>query len=180
MSVSTYILVALQKLLLRICAWWHDSQLSTMLASVSSISGILVLGCQPSWCTLKFRACFDISHTCSQVENFTDTTSAKWEVAMNTPHKVKPVKTTLSNTCFVQITKFNQDLVWLTYCLTVNSVTHSSSASPIPGVTYSHTLLIQLLTIALVQTTWKIVLPAVPLLLCFDLLLQKRVNRTVA
>jgi hypothetical protein len=39
-----YTLIALQKLLLGVCSWWHDIQISTILASVSSISGIPVLG----------------------------------------------------------------------------------------------------------------------------------------
>jgi hypothetical protein len=30
---------------------------------VSSIFRILVLGCVPSWCTLKFTACFDVLHS---------------------------------------------------------------------------------------------------------------------
>jgi hypothetical protein len=39
---------------------------------------------------------------------------AKWELAMNTPHKAKSVETTLSNTRFVQIAKSDQELVQLT------------------------------------------------------------------
>jgi hypothetical protein len=82
---------------------------------VSSISSIPVLGRLPSWCTLKFTACFDVSHstthTCGQAANFTDTAFAKLELAMNTQHKVMTVKTTLSSTRFVQITKFNENLV---------------------------------------------------------------------
>jgi hypothetical protein len=50
-------------------------------------------------------------HTHSWVANFTDTTFTKQELAVNPLHKVKSVKTTLSNTRFVQITKSNQDLV---------------------------------------------------------------------
>jgi hypothetical protein len=52
------------------------------------------------------------------MENFTDTTCGKLHqhhlqtgVAMNTLRKMKPVKTALSNTHFVQITKPNLDLV---------------------------------------------------------------------
>jgi hypothetical protein len=56
-----YVLVALQKLLLDICSWWHEIQISAMLASVSSISGIPVLGRVPSCCTLEFTACFYFS-----------------------------------------------------------------------------------------------------------------------
>jgi hypothetical protein len=73
-----------------------------------SISGILVLGCPPPWCTLNLIACFDvlhsIVHTCGQAADFTDTAFAKWELAVNMLHKVKSVKTTLSNTCFIQNT----------------------------------------------------------------------------
>jgi hypothetical protein len=82
-----------------------------MLASVSSVSGIPVLGRPPSWRTLKFAACFVISHSSThnsgRAANFTDTTFAKREFAVNT----KSVKTTLSNTHFLQITKSNQDVV---------------------------------------------------------------------
>jgi hypothetical protein len=95
--------------------WWHDSQFSTTLASVSSISGISVLGHLPSWCTLKFTACFHVSHNIAHIHdraaNFTNTTFAKRKLAMNTLCKAKTVKTTLSNTHFIQITKSNQDLV---------------------------------------------------------------------
>jgi hypothetical protein len=50
-------------------------------------------------------------HNCGRAANFTDTTFAKPELAVNTLLKVKSVKTTLSNTHFVQITKSNQDQV---------------------------------------------------------------------
>jgi hypothetical protein len=85
-----------------------------MLASVTSISGIPVQGRPPSWCSLKLTICFDVLHstvhTPGLVANFTNTTFAKQELALNTLRKVKSVKTTLSNTLFIQITKSNQDL----------------------------------------------------------------------
>lgn len=46
------------KLLLGICSWWHDIQISAMLPCVSSISWIPVLGHPPSWYTLKFTTLF--------------------------------------------------------------------------------------------------------------------------
>jgi hypothetical protein len=46
---------------------------------------------------MDYRSCFSVFVRDGQVANFTDTTFAKWELAVNTPHKVKPVKTTLSN-----------------------------------------------------------------------------------
>jgi hypothetical protein len=54
-----------------------------------------------------------VSHTCGQVTNFTNTTFAfaKLTLAMSTLCKMKSVKTALSNTNFVQITKSNQDQV---------------------------------------------------------------------
>jgi hypothetical protein len=111
---ALYILLALHKLLLGIYSRWHEIQISVTLASVSSISEILVLGRPPSWCILKFTACFDVSHstahTRGQEANFTNTTFAKRELVMNTLHKVMSIKTTLSNTSFVQITKSNQGL----------------------------------------------------------------------
>jgi hypothetical protein len=86
-----------------------------MAASVASISRIVVLGHSPSWCTFNFTACFDVLHSTvhshGQVGNFIDTTFAKWELAMNTLHEVNSIKTSLSNTRFVQITKSSQDLV---------------------------------------------------------------------
>jgi hypothetical protein len=86
-----------------------------MIASVPSISGIPVLGRPSSWCALKFFACFDDSHSSAhnlgQAVNFTDTTFAKWKLTVSTLRKVKSLKDTLSNTCFLQITKSNQGLV---------------------------------------------------------------------
>jgi hypothetical protein len=86
-----------------------------MLASASSISGIPVLGRPPTWCTLKFTACFDVlhstAHTHGQAADLADTIFAKREMTVNTLHKLKSLKTTLSSTRFVRITKSNQDLV---------------------------------------------------------------------
>jgi hypothetical protein len=52
-----------------------------MLASVSSISGIPILGRLPSWSALKFVTCFlvshSIAHTRGREANFTCTTFAK-------------------------------------------------------------------------------------------------------
>jgi hypothetical protein len=58
-----FVRVAPQKLLLDIYSWWHDIQISAMLASVSSISRIPTLGRPPSWCTLKFTACVEEAHS---------------------------------------------------------------------------------------------------------------------
>jgi hypothetical protein len=100
-----------------------------MLVSVSNISGTPVLGRPPSWCTLKFIACFVVSHSTVRSRgregNFSDTNFAN--LAVKTLHKTKYVKTTLSNTRFDVITECNQDLVSLTYCLTVNSVAHKTT-----------------------------------------------------
>jgi hypothetical protein len=89
-------------------------QISATIVSVSSISGIPVLERPPSWCTLT--ASFDVlhssAHTGGRAANFTETTtSAKRELTVNTLHKLKFVKTTLSNMRFVQIPKSNKDLV---------------------------------------------------------------------
>jgi hypothetical protein len=84
--------------------WKHESQISAMLASVSSISGIPVLGLPPYWCTLKFTASFVVSHNRCRTANFTDITFAKRKLALNTLRKVKSVRTTQSNTRFFQIT----------------------------------------------------------------------------
>jgi hypothetical protein len=62
-----------------------------------------------------FTACLIVSHSTAhqrgRTANFTDTTFAKRELAVNTLRKVKAIKTTLSTTRFVQVTKSNQDLV---------------------------------------------------------------------
>jgi hypothetical protein len=50
-------------------------------------------------------------HSRGQAANFTDTTVAKQEFALNTRRKVKCIKTTLSNKRFFHITKSNQNLV---------------------------------------------------------------------
>jgi hypothetical protein len=47
-------------------------------------------------------------HNRGQAAIFADSTFAKWELAVNTLHKMKSVKTTLSNTDFILITKSNQ------------------------------------------------------------------------
>jgi hypothetical protein len=82
---------------------------------VTSITGIPVLGCPPSWCSLKLVVCFDVSHSAAQTHglaaNVTDTTFAKQELAVSTLRKVMSLKATLSNMFFTQITKSNEDLV---------------------------------------------------------------------
>jgi hypothetical protein len=50
-------------------------------------------------------------HTRGQAENI-DTTFTKLELAMNTLCKVKSAESTQANTHFVQITKFNKNLVF--------------------------------------------------------------------
>jgi hypothetical protein len=59
---------------------------------------------------LRRAACFDVSHSIAHnrgwAANITDATFAKREFTMSTVRK-----NTLSNTLFVPITKFNQDLV---------------------------------------------------------------------
>jgi hypothetical protein len=96
-------------------SWWHDIEISAMPASVCSISGIQALGRQPSLCTIKFTACSLVSHSTAhnrgRKANFINTTFTKWELTVNTLHKVKPVVTTLATTRFVHITRFNHDLV---------------------------------------------------------------------
>jgi hypothetical protein len=91
-----YVLVVLQKLLLGIFSWWHNIQISATLAPVSSISGIPVLGRPRSWCTRRITACFAVlhstAHKCGRVANFTDTTSAEWELTLNTLRKAKYAK----------------------------------------------------------------------------------------
>jgi hypothetical protein len=92
--------------------------ISAMPASVYSISGISVLGCPPSWSTLKFAACLVVSHSAAHTRglsaNFADTTFAKLEFSVKTLLKVKSVKPTLPDTRFAEVTKSNQDLVKLT------------------------------------------------------------------
>jgi hypothetical protein len=61
--------------------------------------------------TACFYVCHSTAHIRGRAANFTDTTFAKWELAVNTLREVKSVKATLSNTRFVQITKSNQDLL---------------------------------------------------------------------
>jgi hypothetical protein len=86
---------------------------------VSSICGIPVLGCLPSWwhhnaifvasvCTLSFAVCLDVSHSHGQAANSTHTTSAKQELAMSPLHKVKSAKTTPSTRCLIRITTSSQ------------------------------------------------------------------------
>jgi hypothetical protein len=104
-----------QKVLLVIYLLWHGIEISGMIAPISNIYGIPVLGCLPSWCSVRFAGRFVVLHSTANnrgwVANFTGSTFAKWELAMNTLHEVKSVKTTLSKTCFFQMTKSNQDLV---------------------------------------------------------------------
>jgi hypothetical protein len=102
-AVSVYLF-----LMARISDW-------SVLASVSSISRIPVLGCPSFQCTLKFTVCFFFLHSTAHnhgwAANFTNGTFAKCDLAVNTLHEVKPVKTTLPNACFVHIPKSSQDLV---------------------------------------------------------------------
>jgi hypothetical protein len=62
-----YIYITLQKLLLFIYSWWHyikvSKTLSSMTSSMTSNSEIQVQGRPPSCCTLKFTACFHVSHS---------------------------------------------------------------------------------------------------------------------
>jgi hypothetical protein len=73
------------------------------------------VGRPPSCCTLNFTACFIVLHNTEnnlgQAAIFTDTTFAKRELAVKTLRKVESVKTILSNTRFIQITKSNENLV---------------------------------------------------------------------
>jgi hypothetical protein len=86
-----------------------------MLAPVPSISRIRVLGLPPSWYTFMLIACLGILysnvHTHFRVTNLTYVAIAKQELVMITLRKVKSVKTILSNTHFIQISKSTQDLV---------------------------------------------------------------------
>jgi hypothetical protein len=97
-----------------------------MLASVSSISIFPLLERLSSWCTLKFTACFDVwhstLHTRNQAENFTNTTFAKWEMAMNTLHKMKSVKPPCpTHVSFKSLNPIKTWCSWLN-CLTVNMI----------------------------------------------------------
>jgi hypothetical protein len=71
--------------------------------------------------------------------NLTDTPSTKRELAMNTLHKVKSVNTTVCNTCFIQITNSNKDLLsihWPASLALVCKVVHcnlSPSVSQLAG-----------------------------------------------
>jgi hypothetical protein len=58
---------------------------------------------------IQVTACFVVSHCLSWAANFTDTMFTKQELAMNTLHKVKSIKTTQAYARFVQITKSSQD-----------------------------------------------------------------------
>lgn len=53
----------LQKPLLGTCSLCHGIEIAAMIASVSSISGMPILGFSPSWCMLRFTFCFVVSHT---------------------------------------------------------------------------------------------------------------------
>jgi hypothetical protein len=52
-----------------------------------------------------------VAHSGGLAANFAVFTFAKREMTMNTLRKMKSIKTVLSNTCFIQITKSNQYLV---------------------------------------------------------------------
>jgi hypothetical protein len=54
---------------------------------------------------------YSTEHKRGQAANFIDTSFAKRDLALNALRKVKPIKTTLVNTRFVQITKSIQDLM---------------------------------------------------------------------
>jgi hypothetical protein len=62
-------------------------------------------------------ASFDVSHstahTCCRAANFTDTSSAKRELFMNTVRKAWSMKTTLPSTRFVQIATSKDQVCWL-------------------------------------------------------------------
>jgi hypothetical protein len=108
-------LFVLQKLLLGTCSLWHGIEISAVIASASSVSGIPVLERLPSCCTLRFTAYFVVSHSTAhalcRVANFTNANFATPELAVNKLRKAKPIKCTLPSTRFVQITESNQDLV---------------------------------------------------------------------
>jgi hypothetical protein len=94
---------------LRNCPWPQLLQLSTDCLTAYAAYSL-------SWLNgSELTACFNVSHRTAHTRgrgaNFTDTTSAKRELAVNILRKVKSVKTTLSSTRFVQITKSSQDLV---------------------------------------------------------------------
>lgn len=103
-----------------------------------SICEISVLGRPPSWCTLKVTAYVTVSHrnvhNHGQAANITSTSFAKRKLIVNTLRKVNCVKTTLPNTCLFRITKYNQDLDYMTYSITVNSVAHKTTVSRL-GIT---------------------------------------------
>jgi hypothetical protein len=54
----------------------HGIEISAMIASLSSISGILVLWHPPSWCTLRFTTCYVVllstAHNCIRAATFSD------------------------------------------------------------------------------------------------------------
>jgi hypothetical protein len=87
---------------------------SSDFSSWEAVSPIkVIIWIPPSWCTLKFTACFGVSHSTaharSQAANFTDNNFANRELSVKALRKAKSVKTTVSNTSFVHITKPNQD-----------------------------------------------------------------------
>jgi hypothetical protein len=86
-----------------------------MLASASSICGIPILVHLPSWCTLKFTACFVVLHSTvhnhGRAANFINTTITKWKLAVNALRKVKSIKTTVANAHVILIAKSNQGLM---------------------------------------------------------------------
>jgi hypothetical protein len=58
----------------------------------------------------RLFCCFASAHNRGRAANFTNTTFAKPELAVNTLRKAKFVNASLPNTRFVQITKFSEDL----------------------------------------------------------------------
>jgi hypothetical protein len=79
-----------------------------MIASVSSIFGILVLWLPPSWCTLRFTTCSVVSHNIAQnrgrAPTFFDALSPNG-VGVITLCKIKFVNTILSNWRLLHITE---------------------------------------------------------------------------
>jgi hypothetical protein len=65
----------------------------------------------PLVCLLGFSLSQSAAYSGGRAANFAVFTFIKRELTVNTLRKVKSVKTTMSNTRFVQITKSNQDLL---------------------------------------------------------------------
>jgi hypothetical protein len=132
-SLGTLYICWTTKVLLCTSLLCHGTEISAMIAPVSSISGIPVLGRPPSWCTLRFSACFVVSHALRTI-------AAGWQpslthfcqtgVGVTTLRKVKSVKATLSNTRFLQITKWNQ---YLANPNTYQSILYSENSVKLKG-----------------------------------------------